>query len=347
MRVPTEVSLCGTTMWAPQTVERAADAVEAGRLTQDVWEELDLEAVPVAGPDLSPPDMAIMAARAALKDSATSPENVGLIMHCSVWHQGYDIWSAPHYIADQLTARDALPIAISQHCNAVMPALELAVARLLADDDMESALITAADRFILPGFDRWSANYGCAHGDVGSATVVRRGVYPGTGLLLRSVNSFAVPELEEMHRAGLALTPAPRWGVENIDLRIAKKAYLQKHGIENFAKIATATVGAVIRRTLDEAGVAADDPRLRCITLPRISGKLLNGTYIPTIAKVTSAPPWPLYRRTGHLTCSDILANLADMQAEKLTRPGDFGLVLNAGGGFTWSVIAVEVPGNG
>jgi 3-oxoacyl-[acyl-carrier-protein] synthase-3 len=79
--------------------------------------------------------------------------------------------------------------------------------------------------------------------------------------------------------------------------------------------------------------------------MPRMSRKIVRGTYFPIIAEVTPAAPLGLAARTGHLSCSDILANLADMSALALREPGDIGLVLNAGGGYTWSAIAVEVPG--
>ncbi|MEU1481881.1 ketoacyl-ACP synthase III family protein [Streptomyces sp. NPDC001668] len=345
MRITSELSLCGTTLWAPETVETPAEAVAAGRLSAEEAEELALDHVPVAPDELSPPDMAVHAARQALDAAGTDAADLGLLVHCCIWHQGHEMWSAPHYVARRLGAEHALPVTMSQGCNAVMPALELAAGRMLADDEVTAALVTAADRFVLPNFDRWNGSYACAHGDAATATVLRRGSHPGRGVLLRAVNSVAVPELEEMNRAGLELTPGPLAHGEKLDLRRTKKAYLQQYGFESFEKLARGAIVAVLRRTLEEAGVEPDDPRITCVTMPRMSRKIVRGTYFPVIAEVTPAPPLGLAARTGHLSCSDILANLADMTALALRKPGDIGLVLNAGGGYTWSAIAVEVPG--
>ncbi|MFF7976063.1 ketoacyl-ACP synthase III family protein [Streptomyces sp. NPDC007905] len=348
MRFTAELSLCGTTVWAPDTVERPAVALADGRLTQEAVDELDLEYVPVAPADLSPADMAVRAARRALSLSGTPGGDIGLLLHCCIWHQGYDMWSAPHFIANEIGARSVLPATMSQGCNAVMPALELAASRLLADDSLEAAMITAADRFVLPGFDRWTGSYACAHGDAATATVIKRGAHPGQGLLLRSVRSVAVPELEEMNRAGLELTPAPRWNMENLDLRGTKKAYLQKHGFETFEKLAKGAIVSALEGAFADADVDPADPRVKAVTMPRMSRKIVRGTYFPVIAEVTPAPPLGLARHTGHLSCSDILANIADMSEPAggpLTAPGDIGVVVNAGGGYTWSALVLEVPG--
>lgn len=344
MKLLAELSLCGTTTWLPSGVESTADAVRDGRLRPDKAEELGVVSVPAAPPSLSPPDMAVRAARRALDLAGHDPESVGLLLHCCIWHQGHDMWSAPHYIARELGAANALPVTLTQGCNAMMPALELAAARLIAAPDVECALLTAADRFIKPGFDRWTGSYACAHGDGATATVLRRGHEPGRGLALRALNSLAVAELEEMNRAGLDLTPAPRWRSEDLDLRGTKKAYLDKYGFDTFEKLARNAIQDVIRQSLADADLAPDDPRIRCVTVPRMSTKLIETTYVPIVAEATAAPVLPLNTHTGHLSCGDVLANVADMSASHLRNPGDVGIVLNAGGGYTWSALVVEVP---
>jgi 3-oxoacyl-[acyl-carrier-protein] synthase-3 len=343
MRIDVDLALCGSNAWLPETTETTADAVAAGKIPADRAAELGVHSVPVALPDQLPPEMATRAAWVALEAAGCSPADIGLLLHCCIWHQGHDMWSAPHYIAARLGADDALPVTLSQGCNAVMPAIELAAARLVGDPTTGCALITAADRFLSPGFDRWQGSYGCAHGDGATAAVLRHGLVPGS-LALRAVHSQAVPELEEMNRAGLEPTPAPRWRGENVDLRIPKKAYLDKYGIERFQKLGGAAIRTVVEQSLAEAGIAADDPRIRGIAVPRLSDKIIQTTYAPLVAAVTPAPLVPMHANTGHLSCGDVLANVADLHAGWLTRPGDFGVVLNAGGGYTWSALVVEVP---
>lgn len=344
MKIASDISLAGANVWLPDDVETTADAVARGAIPADKAAELGVVSVPVAPAGLIPPDMAVHAARTALAAAARSPQSVGLLIHSCIWHQGHDMWSAPHYIAARLGADEALPVTFTQGCNAVMPALELGIARLLTEPDADDCvLLTAADRFLTPGFDRWQGSYGCAHGDAATAAVLQRGAVDG-GLLVRALNSRAVPELEEMNRAGQEPTTAPRARGENVSLRPPKKAYLDRYGMDRFNKRAGEAMREVIRRSLAEAGVEPGDPRIRAVTMPRMSDKIIEGTYRPIIDEVTGAPALPLHRHTGHLSCSDVLANVADLRAGVLQRPGDIGIVLNAGGGYTWSALVLEVP---
>jgi 3-oxoacyl-[acyl-carrier-protein] synthase-3 len=285
--------------------------------------------------------MAVAAAVRALARVDCAAGDLGLILHCCVWHQGYDIWSAPHYIAANLGADHAVPVTLSQGCNAVMPAIELAAAWLATDRTCRSALITAADRYLTPGFDRWMGAYGCVYGDGGAAAVLRRGLVPGA-LAVRAISSRTVPELEEVNRAGLAPTTGPRMNGENVDLRMPKKTYFASRGARHFRKAATAAIRAVFEESLSEADVALHDGRIRAVAVPRMNGNVVSGTYGPALAGLTVAPVVAMQARTGHLSCADVLANAADLHAHWLCRPGDIGVILNVGGGYTWSSMVVE-----
>jgi 3-oxoacyl-[acyl-carrier-protein] synthase III len=343
MRVGDDVALCGAATSLPEGVQTTADAVALGRIDARAAAELGVDRVHVAGTDLIPPEMAVPAARAALAAAGDAPSSVGLLLHCSVWHQGYDLWCAPHYLADRLGLPDALPVSLSQGCNATMAAIELAVPWLAANPPDRTVLVTAADRFPTPGFDRWRGAYGCVYGDAAAAVVLRRGPVRDA-LALRAISSRALPELEEVNRAGLAPTPAPRMYGGNVDLRAPKKAYFERHGLDEFRKTTAANVRAVLEQSLADAGVAPDDPRLRGIAVPRMGSVTIQDMYASTIAALTPAPVVPMQRLTGHLSCADVLANVADLHAQLLRTPGDIGVVVNVGGGYTWSSLVVEVP---
>ncbi|GIJ62230.1 ketoacyl-ACP synthase III family protein [Virgisporangium aurantiacum] len=343
MRIDFDLALSGPNTCFPRGVETTTDAVAAGRVDARSAEELGVELIHIADPDETPPALAVTAARRALTAAGLSGPDVGLLLHCSVWHQGWDMWSPAHHIAARIGADAALPIGVNQGCNAVMAAVELAAPWLAADRSGRSVMVTAGDRFLAPGFDRWRGNFGFVHGDAATAAVLRRGPVAGA-LAVRAVRSRTAPHLEEMNRAGLEPTVAARMNGD-VDLRAPKKAYFMRHGLRDFEKLTEESVRGVIEESLADAGVAPDDARIRGVAVPRMSEALVRHVYAPLLSTVTPAPVLPMQRRTGHLACSDVLANVADLHVVALDRPGDVGVVLNIGGGYTWSALVVEVPG--
>ena len=46
--------------------------------------------------------------------------------------------------------------------------------------------------------------------------------------------------------------------------------------------------------------------------------------------------------RTAHLGVADVGANIEDTSDEYALEPGDITVVVNAGGGYTWSCLVLE-----
>ncbi|MFI6346719.1 3-oxoacyl-[acyl-carrier-protein] synthase III C-terminal domain-containing protein [Streptomyces sp. NPDC050560] len=339
MRLSEPLGMSGLYAWLPPESDRAADAVAQGRVEPDTAAELGYSALPVAVS--APPEMAVLAARASLDAAAVKPAEVGMALHAWLHHQGHDLWSPAHYIAHELGIAAAAPLGVQQLCNGGAAAVELAAARLLLEPGLGYALITTADRFAEPGFDRWRSDYGIGYGDGATALLLHRLGPDGAELTLYAVNTRAAPELERMHRGDDAFSPAARWHSPHVDMRRTKKAFLAEHGIETFAAAGRERMHAVLRASLRDAGLAADDPRLRCVVLPRLGAKTLDQAYRPAIAEVTDAEIVDLGRDTGHLGAGDTAANLAALSARGILSPGDRALVVNAGAGFTWSCLLV------
>jgi len=156
---------------------------------------------------------------------------------------------------------------------------------------------------------------------------------------VHAVTSAAAPEFEGMHRAGAPFAPAARFHAATVDTRRSKKNFLATSGAD-FASAERDRVRAVLSTALTEAGVAPPD--LRCVVLPRLAGRVLADTYLPLLAEITPAKPLDLGRRTGHLGAGDLLAGVAALMDPDLLGPGEFGAVLSAGAGFTWSVVIIE-----
>ncbi len=334
------------TAWYPERRQTVEEALAAGDIDPRTARELGYTSLPVSE-DTAPPDMAVEAATEALARSGTPADDLSLVLHASVHHQGHDAWSAPHYIARRLAAHHAVPIGLLQQCNGGAIGIELAASRLQADPAAGPALVTTADRFLMPSWHRWLSDYGMAAGDAATAVLVHRGTAPGAGradppdLLLHSLATRTAAELEVMHRGDDELNATPMGHSPMIDVRRTKRAFIKAYGVEFFLKTAADRIRAVVEEALAGAGLAAGDPRLRYAVIPRLGSKAMAEAYIPPLTDVTGAEVLDLGRTTGHVGAGDLNASLADLARTDLLAPGEHALVLNGGGGFTFTAVVV------
>ncbi|WJV47753.1 ketoacyl-ACP synthase III family protein [Streptomyces flavofungini] len=346
---PTEpVGIAAAGLWLPEGRSLASNAVAAGRLRERAAEDLGHESLPDADVT-APPDAAVRAAHLALDAAGEPAERLAVLAHAWMYHQGHDLWSPAHYVARRLGAPRALPVGVQQVCNGGAAALGFVTAWLATADSAEASrprlgLVTTADRFAEPGFDRWASDYGVAYGDGGTAVVLRRPAVPGDALLLRSVATYADPELEEMHRGTDPFMPAARDLRERVDMRATKRSWLRVNGVEPFTTANERAIRTVVAEALADAGMTASDPRLSHVVLPRFGAKTLTESWLPVLAQCVDAQLLDFGRATGHLGAGDALAGLADLVRRGLPAPGHAALVFSAGAGFTWSCLLVESP---
>lgn len=129
----------------------AAGAYDAGE--HAVNQIHSVSSAVVGGPDdLSAPEMAVRAARTALRRSGRAAERVAAVFHSYLWFQGAELWPSAAYVA-QHTVGSAVPaFDLLQQCNAGLAGLELAARQLRSggSGEGEAVLLTTADRFAPP-----------------------------------------------------------------------------------------------------------------------------------------------------------------------------------------------------
>jgi 3-oxoacyl-[acyl-carrier-protein] synthase-3 len=339
MRFNEPVGLSGISTWLPEHAHTVDEALAEGLVDTDTATALGYSALPVEQ-DQSPPDMAALAALACLERTGTAPARVGLVLHAWIHYQGHDLWSPAHYVADRIGAHDSLPIGIQQLCNGGAAAVDTAATRLVADPDLDLALVTTADRFPDNSFDRWGGDYGIGYGDGATALLLHRTDARRPDLLLHAVASTAAPRLERMHRGRDPFGSAPRSVSARIDVRRTKKAYFQESGQEAFFAESRTRLHEVVGRCLAAGGIAPADPRLRHVVLPPQGRATLENAYVKPLAEVTPAPALLLGETTGHLGAGDAAAGMAELVP--LLSTGEYALVVSAGAGFTWTCLLVS-----
>ncbi|MEU3610209.1 3-oxoacyl-ACP synthase [Streptomyces sp. NPDC035033] len=348
MRVAGRITITAPTAWLPPAAVTAADALAEGRIKEEDAEATGYRSLPVAT-DLAPPQLAARAARRAYRRAGRTPGDTDAVLHAWIHHQGHDFWSPAHYVAHEAGALDAVPIGIQQMCNGGAAALETAATRLLSGQSSRTVLVTTADRFDDAAFDRWRGDYGLWYGDAGTAALLHGTLDApdpdAPALLLHSVVTVAAPALETMHRGDDPFSEVPRPHGARIDVRRTKRAFLRRHGKDALAEVVRDKVAEVLRTALDEAGTAPGGPRPAAVVLPRLGRAALTDVYGPVVRGVTDAPLLDLGADTGHLGAGDVLANLADLtEGPHRLAPGEYAVLLGAGGGFTWSCLVVQRP---
>ncbi|WP_433516193.1 ketoacyl-ACP synthase III family protein [Nonomuraea sp. CA-143628] len=325
-----DLFIAATGVWLPPAVP--ADGVTPGSPRSD-----GITSVTVSRSE-SAPEMATRAARSALARAGHRGDDIRLLLHANVYYQGHDLWAPASFIQRYAEVGDCPAIEIRQMSNGGMAALGLAACHLVAAGDGAAALITAADRFCPPGFDRWRSDAGTVYADGGAAIVLSR----GAGFArLRCLVTESDPGLERMHRGDDPFGVEPFSVRGRVDLDAAKRAFLAKAGIsESVARVA-ARQHMTIKRALAEAESNLTD--IDWFVLPNFGRRRLELTYIGPYGIDIERTTWPWGRRVGHLGAGDQLAGLDHLAATGRLRPGDRCLLAGVGAGFTWSCAVVEV----
>lgn len=331
-----DLYIAATGRWLPPAVQ-VSDAVAAGLCDQATAAQAGIESVTVSDTDAAP-EMAVRAAQIALERAGCSQADVDLILHATAYYQGHDTWCAPSYIQRNTVGNRCPAIEIRQMSNAGMAALELAASYLAASPSRSAALLTAGDRFSLPGFDRWRSDPGTLCGDGAAALVLSR----RTGFArLRSVVSVSEPSLERVHRGDDPFAPAPFTHRQPVDMTVWKQAFTARFGVAYSVARVREGQREALRRALLEAETELS--AIDWFVLPNLGRKRMAASFFTAFGIAPERSTWPWGRQIGHLGGADQFAGLHQLAECGMLRPGNRLLLMGIGGGFTWSCACAEI----
>jgi 3-oxoacyl-[acyl-carrier-protein] synthase III len=337
-----ELYIAGTGRWLPPAVS-VADAVAQGLCDRATAAQAGIESVTVSDADAAP-EMAARAAEIALDRSGCSRADIDLILHATAYYQGHDTWCAPSYIQRVAVGNHCPAIEVRQMSNAGMAAIELAAAYLTACPARSAGLLTAGDRFCLPGFDRWRSDPGTICADGGAALVLSR----QSGFArLRSVVSVSEPGLEGMHRGDDPFGPAPFSHRQPVDMAAWKRAFTARSGMAYSVARVREGHREAVKRALADAETELTE--IDWFVLPNLGQKRMSANYFAAFDIAPERTTWSWGRRVGHLGGADQFAGLHELAESGVMRPGDRLMLMGIGGGFTWTCACAEIlarPGN-
>lgn len=316
-----------------------AEAVRRGNFTAEAHAEQGYRTVTVSA-DVAPPDMAVLAGRRALERASAGPDEFGLLLHCSSWYQGIDFFPTASYVHREVLAG-------CQHCPAVdvqqmsngVGALELAACRLSADGTHTAALVTAADRFLRPGFDRWAGD-GMVFGDGAGALVLRRG--NGFARVL-SLDTRVDTWLLGAAGGDEAFGPVAGHVGHPVDVRGRRRSFVSRRSSDDVRERVLGGFSGAVLGALGQHGLGLGD--VSRVVLPNVGRASMQAAYLDPLGLDMSATTWEFGRHTGHVGAADQMIGLCHLVETGQVGPGDRVLLVGIGAGFSWSCAVLEVLG--
>lgn len=339
MRTP-ELFIAGIGTYIPDVMP-AEQAVREGLYDPEDHQWYGWTGAAVAG-DMPAPDMAIHAAREAMRRSGVPPHELDAHFHACSHEQGPEGWSAQHYILHHLTDHDIPSFRTWQACNGFLSNIELAASYIMAVPERIGALLTGSDNVGTPTFNRWA--FGLQNGVVGdgaSALVLTR--RPSFARLL-AVTSGSTAEVEAQYRGAESLSPAAL----GVGRRVDFKQRLSDAGDD----LGETLAGVITRqgelrteialRALSEADIRPD--QVARVTHVFTGQESYLKIILDPIGLRTDQGLLDFGRQYGHLTVNDQIIGLEHLVRTRQVRPGDHVIMIGHGGGvsITCAVVRVE-----
>jgi 3-oxoacyl-[acyl-carrier-protein] synthase-3 len=332
-----DLYLSGLGSYLPHGVS-VDDAVAAGKYEPEDQESSGQQAVAVAGPGDTQPQMAAAAGRVALDRSGYRGADVALLLHAVTTYNGLEAWNVGCYLQNEVLGGAGLSFEIRQLSNGAVASIELAAAYLAADPGRTAAMITAADQFAEPAWDRWNATWGLVYADGASAAVLSRA--GGFARVLSAV-TITSPELEGLHRGSLSFGASPDTRDYPIDFKARALDYGQTANLEEVGRTMAASLVRAASTASAEADIDVAD--IEHYVVPSFGKELLQRECLAPLGIDIERSTWGWGKNVGHAGAADQFASLTYLsEADKLA-PGERVMIVGVGGGFNWTCAVLEV----
>jgi clorobiocin biosynthesis protein CloN2 len=339
MRVQ-DIFLSGIGIYLPE-IQSVESAIASGLCQAEDMAARGFTGTAVAG-DTPAPEMALQAARDALKNSGISPGDLAALLYTDVWHQGPEGWNPPCYLQRYLVGDDLLAVEIRHGCNGAFSAIELAIGVLRAESDRKAVMITASDNFGTPLFRRWDCGaQNTVMGDGATALVLAK---DGGFAQLRSICTLSYSELEEAERTGEPLFPPGITEGRVLDYQTRYQAWGKTFVSEEAAIALLVThqqrAAECASRALAEAEVEKND--IKRVIIHNIARGDAT-TFLDTLGFPLEMSTWHYGSSIGHFGASDHMLSLHHLLAGGEIGPGDYLLLAGMSPGVTYKAAVIQV----
>ncbi|GAB2738433.1 ketoacyl-ACP synthase III family protein [Amycolatopsis magusensis] len=312
------------------------EAIQAGRLREADRVKIGATGVPISQTEETPPEMAVQAAEKALKNADSSPAEIGLLLFGCVWDPEH-VAPAAHVHHHLGLNPEAMAFEIRQGCNGALAGMATAAWHLGSRPDAPPVLVTTADRFRAPAWDRYSARDGYLWGDAASAAVLSTREGP---IRLRSTASRSMSEAEEVgRRPPISLgSPADLPGV-----RLRQEFHMYKRlGPQRVRSGLQSAVREVVERATGDAGTTLDG--IARFLVPNMGEQWRRWALLEPLGISEAQTTWTEHgRHLGHTGLADQLLALEHLLDRGALNSGDRVVLASYAVGFTFTAAVVEI----
>lgn len=334
---PAHVGIAAVGSYIPAGLETSREMAEKSGFPEYVFvEKIGIRQKPIAAPDEHPSDMGVKAALDALERAQVGPEAIDVVVFSGVGFYDYGVWSPAARIQHEIGARHGFAYEVRNGCCSGNLGLHLAGRQLLADPDLEYALVVSSDvfsRLVNYADERILSMF---PGGDGATAVVLRKNHPDNRLLSfagRSDGSLAeaisvplggtrVPWNAESLAAGLGC-----WRIDDPE-RLA--AVFTEVYLENYVGVVREALTKCGRRTSDIDFLFTN--QVKKSTLDSIFSEL-------GLSPEQTCRTMEFY---GHQAASDTFLALAQSLDEGRIGKGDLVVLASSGIGFHWAATVIQ-----
>jgi 3-oxoacyl-[acyl-carrier-protein] synthase-3 len=334
------VYVAGLGKYLPEQVYTAEQAVADGAYDADAAKKNGVRAVRVANDDEAGPVMAAAAGRQAIERSGHRPDDIGLVLHAYVTHQGRDLWTPAHYVqAATVGSAASAAIEMRQGCNGAMAALELAASWITARPHAPAALITSGDAFRLPYVDRWRSDDQTVFGDGACAMVLST---RGGFARLRATASRSEPSLEPIYRGQGPWTIAPFEDRKPVNLGGRPGEWLMQHedAYDDALELVAENFSKTLQQALDDAETSLD--RVNWFVHAHVIRPIAEWGFYRKLNLDPAITTYEWGLDYGHMGNCDQFLGINHLVETRRPKPGDLLVTVGVGIGFMWTVAVLE-----
>ena len=311
----------GLGAYIPQTFESSHDAIRNERLTSEELEKTQQVSAAVGSPSETAPAMSVWAGQEALTEFAaclapTTPLRTApaVIVHAVALHTGLEGWNGSAYIGNNLGFPETLALEIRNTCAGSIVGIDVLAHKLGPD---EYGLLTAADIWRMPLFDRWASDSGLAYGDGAAAAVLTRDSGP-----FRIISTALTQDsrFEKIHRGDAPMDLPEYRNPLPISLNGRSEAYAREHGFDSFWSANSEGLQKSVSQALQEAGIQKQD--VSAWAVPHFGRKLLDRQCLNPLGIEPEKTTASFGSQIGHTGAADPLLGLQHLRSENQIRHG-------------------------
>lgn len=319
--------------YVPESVETWQEMSEKSGFPEKVFvDRIGIRQKPVAAPDEHPGDLGVKAALDAVRRAGIDPAEIDLVLFGGCAFYDYGVWSPSAHIQNAIGAHQAFAYEVKNGCNGGNLGLHLASRHLMADPDLEYALVVCSDVFSrLVNYQDERIISMFPGGDGATAALLKKN-HDGNRIL--SYSGISDGSLVDAVRVPSGGTRMPadtgRGSFWQIDDPEQLASVFSNLYLKNYVH--------VVREALRKSGHTVEE-------IDFLFTNQVKKSTAQSILEALGLTPEKTCRTMelyGHLASSDTLLGLARTLEEERIQPGDLVVLASSGIGFHWAATVVQ-----